>query len=438
MPHLSLEDARNASAQLEKLYGHEAVRYWYNQGRMRMDTLPELLKELNGGQDAMPIEGLSDRTLLPRVGKIHLGVKHPVKGYPMATEYFVLPEDHPQYDALVAAFGAEPKELRIIFPLGNVDDIASQWYKQYSQTRGLICKGDGLTCNRVVDTKTGEFPNKDTAETEWKERACGGQECPDYLAKKCKEMMCLQFMLPEIPGLGIWQIDTGSVNSIIHINSQFVLLNQTLGTIAMQPLILSLEPKEVKVPPSGKLKTVRVMHIRSGVSLIDAARVAMMTPLERLTGGKMLALPPGDMDAPDILIDDADNAAQVERDIEELWEGKEMQREPAAKQPPASPKAEAKAAPTNEEIKHEAIREDLGAPEEEEGVGPVIDTALLERVQKELKWMPKTIISFLEFTYLIDSSGTLEEVIARLTMDQAAEFYAQLNAKLKAQGGKDA
>ncbi len=256
--------------------------------------------------DNMPIKDLTERTMLPRIGKIHLGVKHPTKGYPMATDYFVFPEDHAQYQDLVDTFGEKPAELRIVFPVNDEEQIASQYYRQYSQSRGLVCKGDGVECNCLTDTKTGAMAGTDAKDTAWAKSACGGRECPDYLANKCKEVMNLQFMLPEIPGLGIWQIDTSSINGIINVNSSFDLIRAVYGTIAMVPIVLSLEPKSVKSPVDGKLKTVRVMHIRSGDSLVTAMKKALMDPLERITGRQRVMIEAVGTETPEIIVGDDD------------------------------------------------------------------------------------------------------------------------------------
>ena len=349
MARVSYHDKIRMATKLEQLYGLEFVRDLYQKGLLRIETIEDTFKRLGGGT-GMPIEGLSDRTLLPRIGKIHLGYKHAERGYPIATDYFVFPADHPQYQDLVDTFGEKPKELRIVFPVADEEQVASQYYKQYSQSRGLICKGDGLTCNKVVDTKTGDLAGKDAKDTVWAEGTCGGRACPDYMAKKCKEVMNLQFMLPEIPGLGIWQIDTSSINSILNVNSQFALLRSVLGTIALVPVVLSLEDKEVKVPPDNKLKTVRVLHIKSGKTLLEAAQQALMRPLERLTGRTQLALPPGETDMPELIVGDddeqADASEQARKDIKELWDGMDRGKEPKAErgedaETPPEPQVEA-------------------------------------------------------------------------------------------------
>ncbi|GAI11404.1 unnamed protein product, partial [marine sediment metagenome] len=163
-----------------------------------------------------PIKGLSETRRLPRLGKIHLGIKKTkeVNGreveYPSAVDYFVFPEDNSLYDELTRVFGEKPKELRILIPLDDEERWASQYYRCYSRTRGLICKGDGETAIRMVDMQTGALADRDSTEVVMKEVTCTGRDCPDY-EKQCREIMNLQFLLPEVPGLGVWQIDTSSI-----------------------------------------------------------------------------------------------------------------------------------------------------------------------------------------------------------------------------------
>ena len=375
MPKVSYHEKVWMVTKLEMLYGlaivGDLVRRNYNS--FSTDNILNTFEMLGGGT-GMPIEGLSDRTLLPRLGKIHLGIRDPQRNNaPRATDYFVLPKDHALYTDLVDTFGEQPTELRIVFPVNDEEQVASQYYRQYSQSRGLICKGDGLSCNKVVDKKTGKPVTADTAEVKWVEGVCGGTECPDYMAGKCKETLNLQFMLPEIPGLGIWQIDSGSINSIININSQFALIRQVYGTIAMVPLILSLEEKEVKTPGSGKLKTVRVMHIRSGDTLLAAAQKALMGPLERLTGRQRPLLEAGDRDNPEIVMSDDEqpDSGQAQRDIDELWDSDSMRREAGGKkQLPPAPPADANTGEITEPVE-EATEDTPFPPAREKDMRPI-------------------------------------------------------------------
>uniref|UniRef100_A0A6M3KN95 Uncharacterized protein n=1 Tax=viral metagenome TaxID=1070528 RepID=A0A6M3KN95_9ZZZZ len=232
----------------------------------------------------MPIKGLTDRPpRLPRVGKIHLGVKVKQEGkaeYPRATDYFVFDPAHPQYEELVATYGEQPKELRILLPIEDEAKFAQQYYRLYSMTRGLVCKGDGETALRMVDTKTGDVANRNTKDVAMRPVTCAGRECPDYGPRKCGEVMNLQFLLPEVSGFGVWQIDTGSINSIINVNSALELVRGVYGRVSMVPLILALEPMEVVNPDDGKKKTVRVLNIRSQDKMIEAYHKAQMPPLQ--------------------------------------------------------------------------------------------------------------------------------------------------------------
>ena len=222
----------------------------------------------------MPIKGLSENVRMPRLGKIHLGYRHPEKGYPVKTDYFVLPSDHPDYKLLVAAFGDKPKELRILIPSEDEELWCEQYYKAYDMTRGLICKGDGENATRMCDVKTGYLPSKTTETVTMKEITCAGKDCPEYQAKKCGETMNVRFMLPEVPGLGVWQIDTGSINSILNINSNTKLIKSAFKRISNIPLSLTLEPIEVNNPETKKKQTVFVLNLRSRVTLAQLAENA--------------------------------------------------------------------------------------------------------------------------------------------------------------------
>lgn len=208
----------------------------------------------------MPIKGLSEQRRLPRLGKIRLGIKKKnAKGveYPAATDYFVCPPE------VKKIYGEKPKQFDVIIPLDDEEIWANQYYRQYSRTRGLICKGDGVTCRRMVDTKAGGIAGRETTEITWTEGLpCAGKDCPDYQSKACQEVMNLQFLLPKVEGLGVWQIDTGSINSIMNINSDAEMIRAMCSRVAWIPLTLSLEPTVVNNPDDGKKKTVYCMRLR--------------------------------------------------------------------------------------------------------------------------------------------------------------------------------
>ena len=230
----------------------------------------------------MPIKDLSETVRLPRLGKIRLGIK--VKKirqsdgkeieYPEKTDYFVFPEGCADRDKLVGIFGEKPKQLRIMIPVEDEEKWAEQYYRAYHLTRGLVCKGDGEVAMRQIDVKTGDLPGRDTQTVAMKEMPCAGRECPDYKAKKCHETLNLRFLIPEVPGLGVWEIDTKSINAILNINSAAQIIRRAFGRVSMIPLILSVEPAKAKNPEDGKQQTIYVLNLRTDVTLAQLADVA--------------------------------------------------------------------------------------------------------------------------------------------------------------------
>ena len=155
----------------------------------------------------MPIKGFADQTRIPRVGKIHLGIKQKSaksdSEYPRATDYFVVNEDDSTSESAVKAFrsvyGEKPKAIKVMFPSNQIENFFPQYLKAYRRTGGgnqLYCWGDGENANRLMDSG------------EWAKMPCLYKECPIYAEGKCKELGQLQFFLPDVPMLGIWQVDT--------------------------------------------------------------------------------------------------------------------------------------------------------------------------------------------------------------------------------------
>ncbi len=204
----------------------------------------------------MPIHGISDKRRLSRVGKVRLGIKKISekngKEYPAAVDYFVVNEDDSTSEMAALMFNRaypnQPKAIDIVFPSDNPEDFFPQWYKRYGSSKGLICKGDGITATRL-DEGTGEMTEIECT-----------PEC-EYIAKKhCRPVGSLQFMIPHISGLGVWQIDTGSYNSIVNLNSCIDAIKAvTGGRIAFIPLKLVIRAREVQ--PNGTKKTIHVLDI---------------------------------------------------------------------------------------------------------------------------------------------------------------------------------
>ena len=251
-----------------------------------------------------PIIGLSDVRRLPRLGKVRLGIKVERPGkkpYPQATDYFVCPEEVRKH------LGDKPKVLNILFPVDDTEVFAAQYLKCYSLSQGLICKGTGETCRRKVDLETGDFAGQHTKRWEYREGVCDPQTCPKAVrdpaserTPPCRGVMNLLFVLPDVPGLGVWQLDTGSWNSMVNINSALEVIGGRGRRVRGVPLKLSLEPQQVS--PQGTNKTVYVLQLRSEMKLLDLVRKGLgPTPLITTPETAEEEEPPDDLFPPEVL-----------------------------------------------------------------------------------------------------------------------------------------
>ena len=91
-----------------------------------------------------------------------------------------------------------------------------------------------------------------------------------------------------------WQLDTGSYHSIVNVNSAIDLIRGMCGRIAMIPLSLTLEPREVTIKgEKGQVKkTVNVLQIRTDATLAEIQRIGAMP-------ASQVMLPPPDEAKPD-------------------------------------------------------------------------------------------------------------------------------------------
>ncbi|MFC1874626.1 hypothetical protein ACFLY3_00505 [Chloroflexota bacterium] len=229
-----------------------------------------------------PIKGISEIVRLPRLGKIRLGIKKERDDgspYPVPTDHFVCP------DEVKEIFGDKPKELRIMFPTENSEQWASQYLRCYSTSNELICRGDGETALARID--------KTNSNAGLKEIICSPNTCSYHQSDRCRRVMNLQFLLPDCPGFGVYQLDTTSFHSMKNINSALAFIRGICQRVSMIPL--SLELVEQEVQPEGWLKTAYVLRLTCPYPLAEVQRYALVPP------GRALLLPPPDSEAPDDL-----------------------------------------------------------------------------------------------------------------------------------------
>jgi len=385
----------------------------------------------------MPIKGLSEQKRLPRLGKIRLGIKkispRTKREYPSATDFFVCPPE------VQAIYDEKPKRLDVIIPLEDEEVWASQYYRQYSRSRGLVCKGDGETCRRMVDTETGDVAGRDTKEVTWSEGGtCAGMNCPDYKSKSCQEVMNLQFLLPKVPGLGVWQIDTGSINSIRNINNCATMIRAMCGRVSWIPLLLTLEPTEVVNPDDGKKKTVYCMSLR-----YERSAESLLTDSEK-PRLQLLLSAPADDEAPEdrhFSVSTPEKKEEViakaEDDVADLW--------PEPEEEPRMSKAEIKDAQGEPEPSHESVQAKNRPVKEEVKVIPpeeptpkgFIDMDWLKESVKKMQatgvkhFSDVALLSYMTTSYKGVEGATIYERASKLDKGQAIHFSKVIEDELK-------
>ena len=235
----------------------------------------------------MPIVGLTDKFRFDRMGKIRLGEKRTNdkgKEYPYELHYFKLAPGTPSEehrDALIAEFkelyGEEPTRIKIMFPVSDPEIIMPTYLKRYTKA-GLQCKGDNVTAICMNEKAAKGLERIGDAEG-MIEVKCDKETCPYYVAKDCKQNATVNVLLPDMPGLGVWQIVTGSTNSINNIIGALTMIQAKAGHINMIPVWLERREEETPSPEAGKQKHY-IMHIDSDLRLADLQRVAQLKPSE--------------------------------------------------------------------------------------------------------------------------------------------------------------
>ncbi len=247
----------------------------------------------------MSIKGVSDQLRLPRRGKIRLGEKKlsekSGKEHPVSLDYFAVP------DEVKSIYGDKPRKLDIMLPMEDRESFFPQNYKRYGSSVGLLCKGNG-----EVAAEAGEKGMK--------EIECLGKDCEWYKKSDCKQVGNFQIILPKIKGLGIYQIDTSSYNSIVNLNSGIEMIRGMLGKISWIPLILEVQMQEAHPLVGGKKikTTIPVMSITADLTVYDMLKMKSSLPTQQVAINN-----PDIDDKPDLLFPDKDSNISIQKEQEQ-------------------------------------------------------------------------------------------------------------------------
>ena len=250
------------------------------------------LKEEKKTEEEM-IKGLSEVTRMPRLGHLRLGIKKVSeksgKEYPAEVDYFVIDPATPveaerkslidAFNALFADTDGKPRSIEIMLPVDNEELLFPTYYKRYGSGTSLQCKGDGVEAVCPSAEFTGDL--KVIGKTEMGVKVeCAGKDCPFYKDGKCSENAVLNVFIPKLPGAGVWQIVTGSINSILNINASIRTIRAIAGRVNMIPLTLKRVPTETS--HDGKKSTHYPLMIDTGIKLAEVQRLATVDPTKAL------------------------------------------------------------------------------------------------------------------------------------------------------------
>ena len=219
------------------------------------------------------IEGLSETRRLPRAGKIRLGIKvkkkapdtrctHPTEeiclycSYPRDTDYFVCPPE------IQEVYGPKPKELDIFLPCEDPGLFFPQALKWYKGNR-LMCKGNKRLATRIDEATGNMFEMECPCE-----HFTGIFEDGTTCKKDCSEKASLMVLLPKVSFSRCYQIDTGSKNAIIEINSYLEWLMGAVYRVSFVPLKLVRE-----------METIQYTDPKQGQKTTEKSIVKIMLPL---------------------------------------------------------------------------------------------------------------------------------------------------------------
>lgn len=173
-------------------------------------------------------EGQKPRLVLPRVGKIKVGMKSE-KGYPQSVDYFI---PSGKYAGLFTkAYGDKPQTIQIVFPDDDPEKVCCEEYEYRDDEGRLIAHGDGHTFKvwsgkKYEELNTDDYPNlMDSVQKRYPNRASRKD------GDGWKVRLTLNFIIPLVRGVaGIWTFESnGSASTIPQIRDTFDCLLEERG-----------------------------------------------------------------------------------------------------------------------------------------------------------------------------------------------------------------
>lgn len=192
--------------------------------------------ELANHQAVKRVKGISDRPLSwPRLGKWYLGAKYRNTDAkrPSNLNYFRAPEE---FDVERWCGSAKPEELQIELPSDNPELCLTDQLELWGSQEGLKCYGDGEHAQRMGPEG-------------WNDQVC---HCDMLKPGGCSYKLRLWFLMPKVPGLGVWQLSSASPVTADRLRGDMQMIQTVFGRLTRVPLVLWRQSTEFHPMVTGK------------------------------------------------------------------------------------------------------------------------------------------------------------------------------------------
>lgn len=146
----------------------------------------------------------------------------------------------------------DTSELDVVIPPQSIDD--AQWYEAYTAA-GLAARCDGVTVT------AGTYLKEHNTDQHPPACVCN----PDN--RRCKPTTRLNFVLPDLPDVGVWRLTTRSIYAAAELPAQLELL---FARSQYPTAVLALEARSTKSSGETHRYTVPILRIRSTLTNILA------------------------------------------------------------------------------------------------------------------------------------------------------------------------
>lgn len=226
---------------------------------------------------------------LRQVGRIRIGVQAPTasgKNAPKKIDTFRLTSpDRRIIEAAAGLYG------------GTVEawsrEAANEWQVTTTATELAIALPPDMALSQTRETWSRGGCTK-RCDGQWDAKRGVACDCdPD--APECKLTTRLNVLLPEVPGLGLWRLDSHGYFAAVELAGAVELVQQMAGRGVVIPARLRLEQRELRRIIDGKATTQRfgVPVIDIDVSIMGVRSLATRVGDVDVTGGEPMQLPAG-------------------------------------------------------------------------------------------------------------------------------------------------